>query len=431
MRVYVVADNPPAPVSVVAAAQIELSAPSRDGLFPVDRDIPVDHAWSQDGALLVVLRRSSFTVYSRRDKASSEEAKPQQRGGIEKDAVVSQDSVVPLTKSAPVQPVGPELSLDLRYLGTNSFEGKVVTCCSGATAGLKALDCHGETEQGGTSDTGKPCDRPYLIAIGGSYGVECHHIEVAIENHRASNNLGQLLHDGSPKLCGNRGRETGKEQVEDRRHNQKTASNDSCRDGNGIMGIASCQLLATLLCGYPVVSIAFSSDASLFAAAAMTGHVQVWNVSTLREWALPPPPKTPVLPRRESRRHSTGSERRRRGRGKGSREGSDTMNGQRGKRGPRERRKSHDSIDRQTIRSLPPGASHGPLPLWSATVSVLSQMKPMQSSPAEHPSYVQWDTSTCSKCAAVIMVTAFPAILIVCTGRTNSLSLISSILLTK
>ncbi|CAM9732968.1 unnamed protein product, partial [Ectocarpus fasciculatus] len=63
---------PAADEVVVAAAPVRLSEHS--GAFPAGKDVPVDHAWSHDGALVVVLRRSGYTAYWRDAKAAEDAA---------------------------------------------------------------------------------------------------------------------------------------------------------------------------------------------------------------------------------------------------------------------------------------------------------------------------------------------------------------------
>ncbi|CAM9475444.1 unnamed protein product, partial [Discosporangium mesarthrocarpum] len=179
---------------------------------------PVDHAWSNDGKVLVILFRSKLSVLT--------------RDGFSRTSKGVQDhrDIAGLRRSgkAPVR----VMNLTVVESTTPPFEGKTTACC-----GLEA--------QGGNS-------RRYLVAMGGSFGVECYFLEIAPERGQAD-----PWKDG----------EVG-------------CSRDSLGDSE-CESQAPCGCLSrapSLFVGYPVVALAFSPDSKLFAAAAMTGHVRIWDV---------------------------------------------------------------------------------------------------------------------------------------------------------
>lgn len=255
-----------ADAEVIVAAPLRLSEPSPEGTFPVGADVPVDHAWSQDGNILVVLRRSSYTAYCRDSKAEAEAAEvtPHRLD----DAVLSQHrqptgegiegSTEPesSTRTPPSRRDAPSLGLAEVHTENNGFEGKVVSCCllgscprEEAAAATKSTISSEESGQH-SSNRGSG-GRTYLIAVGGAFGVECYGLEF--------------------RQCSE---EVGTEK-------RKQASLQDGGTGNLTASATTCRPLASIFEGYPVVALAFSRDSGLMAAASMTGHVKVWDVAAL------------------------------------------------------------------------------------------------------------------------------------------------------
>lgn len=253
---------------IVAATPLRLSLSEQpsptDGTFPAGGDVPIDHAWSQDGHILVVLRRSSYTAYCRDSIEAVAEGTPSRldAGG----AVFSQHrpttgegnegSTEPESsmRSPPSSTGAPSLGLAEAHTGSNGFEGKVVACCLplGARAGGEAA----AAPNGSRSSSG---ERTYLIAVGGAFGVECHALE-----------------------CRQCPQDVGAEKI------KQSSLEDGGAGNQTASSLATCRRLTSIFQGYPVVALAFSQDSRLMAAASMTGHVKVWDVDAL---AAPPPPQ--------------------------------------------------------------------------------------------------------------------------------------------
>lgn len=245
--------------AIVAAAPLRLSEPSPEGTFPIGAEVPVDHAWSQDGRVLVVLRRSSYTAYSRGSPAAAETAAVTSHRLDA--AVLSQhhpptDEPESSVRTSPSRD-SPSLGLAEVHTGSNGFEGKVVACCLlGARTGAEAAAATKITipsvEVRKRSSNKSNGGRAYLVAVGGAFGVECH----ALEFRQCPEEVGtEKRKQASPK-------ERGK-------GNPTAAS------------AATCRPLASIFEGYLVVALAFSQDSGLMAAASMTGHVKVWDVAAL------------------------------------------------------------------------------------------------------------------------------------------------------
>lgn len=251
---------------VAAATPVCLSKPSPGGSFPAGADVPVDHAWSQDGELLVVLRRSSYTAYARELDPSSlpRQRRPSADQGAE-DAS-SRAEASPRTRPDDAAAAAPSLGLVEAHVGSNSlFDGKVVACCmlDPSTAAAGGSVCSGEGSKGGGGSSGQT----YLIAVGGASGVECH----ALELGRREGFGGSAERERTGDATEDEGKPTTVVPV--------LALGASCRPLNNVFQ------------GYPVVAVAFSPDSGVMAAAAMTGHVKVWEVDAL---AAPAPPAQQV-----------------------------------------------------------------------------------------------------------------------------------------
>lgn len=249
--------------TVAAATPVCLSKPSPEGSFPVGRDVPVDHAWSRGGHVLVVLHRSSFAAYARELDASLLSQRCPSTDERTGDSSRAQSS----SRTRPGC-AAPSLGLVEAYVGSNGFDGKVVACCLlgvSATAARSSVCSEGD-------ECGSGKRRTYLIAVGGTSGVECHALELE---------LGRREESGS----------------EERKRTRKRG--DAAEDESkptAAPGV-TCRPLTNIFQGYLVVALAFSPDSGLMAAAAMTGHVKVWDVAAL---AVPPPPPPPRQPPRKS-----------------------------------------------------------------------------------------------------------------------------------
>lgn len=281
---------------VVVATPVHLSEPSPEGTFPAGTDVPVDHAWSQDGNVLVVLRRSSYTAYCR-DSTAAEAADVPHR----LDAVLSrrrppkgegiEGSTGPecSTRTPPSSRDAPSLGLAEVHTGSNGFEGKVVACCLlGSRAGAAAAATKSSISEISKHSNRSSGGRTYLIAVGGAFGVECH----TLESRQRPEEVG----------------------TEKRKHESREGRQASPQDGGTpTASAATCRPVTSIFQGYPVVALAFSQDSGLMAAAAMTGHVKVWDVAAL---VAPPPPRqsNSVPARKESAA---------RGRGGGKKKGFD------------------------------------------------------------------------------------------------------------
>ncbi|CAM9135444.1 unnamed protein product [Scytosiphon promiscuus] len=180
----------------------------------------------------------------------------------------------------PTNRVAPSMGLTKIHTGSNGFEGKVVACCSldsttSAAAAVGAAACNSASSglKGKNSSTRGCSKRTYLIAVGGTFGVECHALEVSQCTEDAGE--GEQKHYPKP---------------DDGRRRAETPT-------------ATCRAVAKIFQGYPVVTLAFSQDSSFLAAVAMTGHVKVWEVVELiRHRPAPPPPhrSTKARSRRDS-----------------------------------------------------------------------------------------------------------------------------------
>ena len=263
---------------VVAAAPVHLCSPSPQGLFPVDEDVPVHHSWSRDGRVLVVLRRSSFTVYHCcRDFQRSSGSNDGNGGGGRRC-------------QGPARPrgvVGPSLGLEEVHTGRTDFGGKVVSCCSidvPAAAAAAAAELALATS-GGTDD------RPtYLIAIGGTYGIECHAVEVSAAPRSSADTTTTMAKDkrqveqqpARGPLPGKGRPLKGQALTADTEEEVQSAA-AAAATAPAAAATATCRPLTTLFRGYPVVALAFSPNSSLMAAASMTGHVSVWDVASVAD----------------------------------------------------------------------------------------------------------------------------------------------------
>lgn len=251
-------------VEAVEAATVQLSTPSQQGSFPIDRDVPVDHAWSRDGRMLVVLRRSSFSVYCRRNAATTTtptrgDMLPQTRPRYGRRR---ERPIAPPVRTTDV--AWPSLDLEVVHTGQNGFEGKVVSCCLLRSAAAEAT----------ASRPAQSIRHTYLLCIGGTFGIECHVVDVTVMSAPTSSS------NADPSA---------------ERHQQSAGGTESrvlrgnATHGPGTGGkvatdtelAATCQPLTSLFHGYPVVAIAISPDSGLVAAAAMTGHVKVWEVASI------------------------------------------------------------------------------------------------------------------------------------------------------
>lgn len=270
-----------APV-VAAATPVGLSKLPPEGSFPVDADVPVDHAWSQDGQVLVVLRRSSYTAYAR----ELDNSLLSQRRCPSADEHAEDSSRAEASSRTRPGSAAPSLGLVEAHVGCNAFDGKVVACCllgePSATAGRSGVGSGGGKCGSGS---GSGSRQTYLIAVGGTSGIECHELELSRRQEESGS--------GERKRAGNATEDEGKP--------------------TGARG-ATCRPLTNAFQGYLVVALAFSPDSGLMAAAAMTGHVKVWDVAAL---AVAAPPRQSIsgsgIPaRKEPREAARGG----RGRGK-------------------------------------------------------------------------------------------------------------------
>lgn len=238
---------------LAAATPVCLSKLSPEGSFPAGADIPVDHAWSRDGHVLVVLRRSSFAAYAR--DLSSSLRLSQRRLCADECAEGSNQA----GGSSRTRPGSAALSLTLveAHVGSNGFGGKVVACCllGASAAAARSSAC----SEGGECGIGS--GQTYLIAVGGTSGVECHALEL---------------------------RRRGEFGSEERKRTSR--GGDATEDeGKPVVAPgATCRPLTNVFQGYLVVALAFSPDSGLMAAASMTGHVKVWDVAALAAPARPP-----------------------------------------------------------------------------------------------------------------------------------------------
>ena len=266
---------------VVAAAPVRLCRHQPQGSFPLDKDIPVDHNWSNDGRLLVVLRRASFTAYWRQVTNCAS-------GTSEVDRHTQRRA----KSAASLGELAPSMGLVELCTGSNGFEGSVVACCllnvgaDGLRVRSPPADSFKENSNGSN----------YLIAVGGTFGIECHHLE-------APPPVRLVDADAPDKTHENRKQEHRQQQQRQkpRRKQQKSAArkvqvekangHGACHGEASSSGVqqrivatgtgpaTGCRQLTSLFHGYQVVSIAISPDSGLMAAAAMTGHVKVWNVN--------------------------------------------------------------------------------------------------------------------------------------------------------
>lgn len=308
LRPYLVSDTwhaecPPKLPEVVAAAPVDLSPPPQQGLFPVDRDVPVDHAWSRDGRVLVVLRRASFTAFWRSAAACGTAAVASALGGYRDQA---RDRSSP---PAALRDVAPSLGLSQLHTGRNGFFGKVIACCLlGAAAGDAASPT--STAQCGARST-------YVIAVGGSFGIECHLLEAPseprIDGNAPASRGGQ---QGPPSTeRGNASPVCGSEESCKGRREEASASETAGNPPTAASTVtkahgatATCRPATSLFDGYRVVAIAFSPDSRLIAAAAMTGHVKVWDVGLIAAKSLPPPAPRDTRKMSAGRAHGTSGE---------------------------------------------------------------------------------------------------------------------------
>lgn len=332
-------------VKVTAAPPLEVSNPLPQGVFPVDRDIPVDHTWSRDGVLLIVLRRTNFSVYcvqhhhgqvppcpssvNRLDGSSGRDGgrKKEEANDTPSTAAVGGKYSCPASLTACAE--RGSLVLVKVHSVQNNFEGKTVACCrvpsSGAAMGggssrrLKSNGRGSPLTGNGDDDLGGL----YLVAVGGSFGIECHSFEatrwqsrtacstgnkgVAAEKQRRRHTTPVRLFpdDACSPFERCKGMEQGPTNADTR-----SQSNNMHPDDTGTVHTVTprattpatttttetrepsaswtCRQLPPLFEGFPVVAVDFSQDSNLLAAAAMTGHVRVWEVSGL----LGPPPAT-------------------------------------------------------------------------------------------------------------------------------------------
>ena len=288
---------------VAAATPVCLSKPSPEDSFPAGADVPVDHAWSEDGQVLVVLRRSGYTAYSAAREPSHNSPLPQrpQRRCPSANERAEDIGSNRTAEDDPLrtQPDSAAASLGLVevYAGSNGFHGKVVACClvggsSSAATPTRSSVC----SKGGNKRRGGGGGRQtYLIAVGGTCGIECHELELRRLEESGSE-------EGTPR-AGNAMRDEGKPPAPPPPRPPP----------------AACRHLANVFRGYPVVALAFSADSGLMAAAAMTGHVKVWEVAAfVAPSSTQQPPRQPngrSIPAKKQPRDAA-----RRGRGGGSKE---------------------------------------------------------------------------------------------------------------
>lgn len=273
--------------TVIAATPLRLSAAPPEGSFPLDKDIPFDHAWSSDGRLLVVLRWSNFTAFWRESweclAGSTEGGKC--RDGADRSAAI----------------LTPSLGLVEQCTTSTRSEGKVVACC--LLGETKASSRGGNLS--GLSSGEKHNALKYLIAIGGTFGIDCYSLEATPTPPQVDADPHTRKHD----------RQRQHQQLQhkqQRKQRQKASSRKSQVKTNGLdvkrseaipcdvqrhiavtgKGFTTgCQHLTSLFYGYRVVSITISPDSALMAAAAMTGHVKVWDIKLIGP--VPPSPTPP------------------------------------------------------------------------------------------------------------------------------------------
>lgn len=290
---------------VVAADPVQLSAPSSPGSFPAGGDVPVDHTWSHDGNVLVVLRRLSFTVYWRDSMTDAGNAL---QGAVESPPPENfgrDDGESCSRRSCRRSENENGRSFDLVELRTvrNGFEGRVVACC--------ALHAASGQSRG---NAGHECRQSYMIAVGGTFGVECHTVDSPVlpnlANSDADHDSSRLetFKGGGATVTQHEPKQsqlhTPASMVDRRTRTPRTSAAAEVVDKTKFT--AFYRPIGSIFRGYPVVALAISPDSSLMAAAAMTGHVKVWDVLSVVE--SPPPP-----PRPRARKVSAGT---RRGRSK-------------------------------------------------------------------------------------------------------------------
>ncbi|CAM9380141.1 unnamed protein product, partial [Choristocarpus tenellus] len=207
-------------------------------LYKGKQEGAVDHAWSEDGCVLVVLFRANFSVYTRASNSLTSSLQSQ-------SPLLSDSASTPLGcrfSSADLSredcfKARPWSDLHLVHAENIAFEGKVTSCC-------KMKGAEGEWLR-------------YLVVVGGSFGIKCYIVLLPSS---------QLNLFANPVLSeeesgGTMGTTNG------------ASKNQTCR--GSVKGGVS------LFVGYPVVAVAFSPDSRLLAAASMTGHLQIWDVATV------------------------------------------------------------------------------------------------------------------------------------------------------
>lgn len=327
--------------TVVAAAPLRLCAVLPEGSFPLDKDIPFDHAWSSDGRLLVVLRRASFTTFWRE---SGECPAGSSEGGRCGDG--TDRSAATLT---------PSLGLVEQCTTSTRSEGKVAACC--LLGETEALSRGGNIS--GVSSGEKHDVLKYFIAIGGTFGIECYSLEATPTPH-VDADPPTMKHDKQRQQQQLQQQHQLHQHKQQRKQRQKASGRKSqVKKANGqgvqrseaisrdvqrciaVTGTGSatvCRQLTTLFYGYRVVSITISPDSALMAAAAMTGHVKVWDINLIG-----PLPSSSTPPERN----------------KGSRAG---------RRGGRLKNESNDAS--QGMRTRQYGRDSDASEIWGETVGV-------------------------------------------------------------
>lgn len=368
--------------AVEAATTVQVSTPSRQGSFPVDRDIPVDHAWSRDGRLLVVLRRSSFSAYCRRNTAATTttttttattattmcgdimlpQTRPAGNGRRRTTTRAKSPIASPSARTRGNEAGRPSLDLELVHTGRNGFEGKVVACCSLRPAAA-AAPAAAPASSGAQSNSSSNRRHTYLICIGGTFGIERHALDVA-EAVPAAPNTSTGTSTGTSsdaELATERHQQPAEENGSppglrlrvrgiNAKHDPRPRGEGGKMTATDAELAATCQPLTSLFHGYPVVAIAISPDSGLVAAAAMTGHVRVWEISSkilaVAAAAAAQAAQAQAAPVPQQQKEPAG--RGRRGKGKRSSDGGRAM------RSPRPRRGSEEAV------------------LWSVAVSCVS-----------------------------------------------------------
>lgn len=376
LRVFAVAGDPSGSALVGAAVPVELHLPLPEGSFPSDGDIPIDHCWSKDGAILTVLYRKKFAVYSQA-QGLDEMARTLHRRHLDNTPPDGEGLSPPHGTSIFVEE-NSRLALQLLHSGQNGFEGKVVACCA-----LEAVD-H-DTSSCPDPPGGHPSDRVgrgrrghYMIAVGGSFGIECYALDVVVRFPSMDTDAGKQAPEGRETLGG--GDEVnpsarGRLHSDDVSWRDPGFSDETADKQEEVPSAStSCRSLPCLFCGYPIVAVDFSPDSNLLAAVAMTGHVKVWDLSTLRTEppvATPATPATapPTPPQPQSRRHSTGSVRgRASGKGRGRGAGGRGTRDQKRKKGAHDRRKTFGSASGGGLRPSWTPTAEGQTALWSTSV---------------------------------------------------------------